>query len=88
MCLIARCFGQVSFVIRDEVEKCHRSGINSLQYDPHQQRLFSAGRDSIIRIWNTKNLKEPYVQSMEHHTDWVNDVVLCCGGKNRNFIST
>ncbi|XP_059483067.1 WD repeat-containing protein 48 [Neocloeon triangulifer] len=73
---------QVSFVIRDEVEKCHRSGINSLQYDPQQQRLFSAGRDSIIRIWNTKNSKDPYVQSMEHHTDWVNDVVLCCGGKN------
>jgi hypothetical protein len=19
---------------------------------------------------------------MEHHTDWVNDIVLCCGGKN------
>jgi hypothetical protein len=22
------------------------------------------------------------VQSMEHHTDWVNDIQLCCGGKN------
>ncbi|CAB3360713.1 Hypothetical predicted protein [Cloeon dipterum] len=73
---------QVSFVIRDEVEKCHRSGVNSLQLDPHQQRLFSAGRDSIIRIWDTKKLQDPYVQSMEHHTDWVNDIVLCCGGKN------
>lgn len=20
---------------------------------------------------------------MEHHTDWVNDIVSCCGGKNR-----
>ncbi|XP_024938013.1 WD repeat-containing protein 48 isoform X2 [Cephus cinctus] len=27
-------------------------------------------------------MKEPYIQSMEHHTDWVNDIVLCCGGKN------
>ncbi|GFT44629.1 WD repeat-containing protein 48 homolog, partial [Trichonephila clavipes] len=26
--------------------------------------------------------QEPYIQSMEHHTDWVNDIVLCCGGKN------
>ncbi|KAK8721181.1 hypothetical protein OTU49_012890 [Cherax quadricarinatus] len=73
---------QISFVIRDEVEKFHRSSVNSLQYDPYLQRLYSAGRDSIIRIWNCKNQKEPYIQSMEHHTDWVNDIVLCCGGKN------
>lgn len=73
---------QVSFVIRDEVEKQHRAGVNSLQYDPQLHRLYSAGRDSIIRTWNCKNSKEPYIQSMEHHTDWVNDIVLCCGGKN------
>lgn len=73
---------QISFVIRDEVEKQHRSSVNSLQYDPHLQRLYSAGRDSIIRIWNCKNQRDPYIQSMEHHTDWVNDIVLCCGGKN------
>jgi WD repeat-containing protein 48 len=74
---------QVSFVIRDEVERRHRAGVNSLQYDAHLNRLYSAGRDSIIRIWNCKNIKEPYTLSMEHHTDWVNDIVLCCGGKNR-----
>lgn len=73
---------QVSFVIRDEVEKYHRSGVNSLQHDPYLGRLYSAGRDSIIRIWNVRNMKDPYIQSMEHHTDWVNDIVLCCGGKN------
>ena len=40
--------------------------------------------DSILmfRIWNVQNPKDPYLQSMEHHTDWVNDIVLCCGGKN------
>ncbi|GAB6018851.1 WD repeat-containing protein 48 [Chamberlinius hualienensis] len=73
---------QVSFVIRDEVERSHRSGVNSLQFDASVNRLYTAGRDSIIRIWNTKNIKDPYIQSMEHHTDWVNDIVLCCGGKN------
>ncbi|XP_063987796.1 WD repeat-containing protein 48 [Diachasmimorpha longicaudata] len=73
---------QVSMVIRDEVERRHRAGVNSLQYDPVLHRLYSAGRDSIIRIWNCKNMKEPFNQSMEHHTDWVNDIVLCCGGKN------
>jgi len=75
-------------VIRDEVEKQHRAGVNSLQYDPALHRLYSAGRDSIIRIWNCKNMKEPYIQSMEHHTDWVNDIVLCCGGKNRMYTTS
>uniref|UniRef100_A0A915AQJ8 WD repeat-containing protein 48 homolog n=1 Tax=Parascaris univalens TaxID=6257 RepID=A0A915AQJ8_PARUN len=105
---------QVSFVIRDEKEPMHRSGVNCLQYDPQSGRLYSAGSDTIIRIWKTqpsnnlyspltinnqrslcngngyetsnewkwKVLGEHYVQSMEHHTDWVNDMVLCCGGKN------
>ena len=36
----------------------------------------------MFRIWNVQNPKDPYLQSMEHHTDWVNDIVLCCGGKN------
>lgn len=72
---------QVSFVIRDEVERCHRSGVNALQYDHQLNRLYSAGRDSIVRIWNCKSSKDHYWQSMEHHTDWVNDIVLCCGGK-------
>nr|XP_002127032.1 WD repeat-containing protein 48 [Ciona intestinalis] len=76
---------QVSFVIRDAVEKYNRSGVNALQVDPSINRLYTAGRDSIIRIWN---INEPerketdhYVGSMEHHTDWVNDIVLCCNGR-------
>ncbi|XP_078510279.1 uncharacterized protein LOC144769955 [Lissotriton helveticus] len=45
-------------------------------------RLFTAGRDSIIRIWSVNQHKQdPYIVSMEHHTDWVNDIVLCCNGK-------
>ena len=45
-------FLQVSYVIRDEVEKCNRNGVNALQLDPALNRLFTAGRDSIIRIWS------------------------------------
>ncbi|KAF6028204.1 hypothetical protein EB796_013473 [Bugula neritina] len=71
---------QVSYVIRNEVEHQHRSGVNSLQYDETSKRLYSSGRDSIIRIWDTCNTTAPYLQSMEHHTDWVNDIVLCCKG--------
>lgn len=29
--------------------------------------------------------RDLHLQSMEHHTDWVNDIVLCCGGRNRAF---
>uniref|UniRef100_A0A2K6C816 WD repeat-containing protein 48 n=2 Tax=Cercopithecidae TaxID=9527 RepID=A0A2K6C816_MACNE len=71
-----------SYVIRDEVEKYNRNGVNALQLDPALNRLFTAGRDSIIRIWSVNQHKQdPYIASMEHHTDWVNDIVLCCNGK-------
>ena len=43
----------VSFTIRDEQEPLHRSGVNALQLDKKTGRLYSAGRDSIIRCWNT-----------------------------------
>lgn len=103
----------ISYVIREKEERLHRSGVNSLQYDPVLDRLYSAGRDSIIRIWDfndgpnesssrsRKNYAngydysrqnhnishDPYVQSMEHHTDWVNDISLCCNGKNLISVS-
>uniref|UniRef100_A0A452DZ82 WD repeat-containing protein 48 n=1 Tax=Capra hircus TaxID=9925 RepID=A0A452DZ82_CAPHI len=77
-----RFFIIVSYVIRDEVEKYNRNGVNALQLDPALNRLFTAGRDSIIRIWSVNQHKQdPYIASMEHHTDWVNDIVLCCNGK-------
>ncbi|XP_029499159.2 WD repeat-containing protein 48-like isoform X3 [Oncorhynchus nerka] len=73
---------QVSYVIRDEAEKHNRNGVNALQLDPALNRLFTAGRDSIIRIWSVNQHKQDsYIASMEHHTDWVNDIVLCCNGK-------
>lgn len=45
------------------------------------------GRDAIIRVWNSNqsNTQDCYIQSMEHHNDWVNDIVLCCGGRNCKF---
>ncbi|XP_050067063.1 WD repeat-containing protein 48 homolog [Anopheles maculipalpis] len=75
---------QVAFVIRDAEEKRHRNGVNALQLDTINGRLYSAGRDAIIRLWNSTQTtsSEPYIQSMEHHNDWVNDIVLCCGGRN------
>lgn len=42
----------ISYVIRDEEEKLNRSGVNALQIDAIDNRLYTAGRDSIIRCWN------------------------------------
>lgn len=65
-------------VICEAEEKRHRSGVNALQLDPTLDRLYSAGRDSIIRVYE----HERFFHGMEHHTDWVNDIVLCCGGRH------
>lgn len=37
---------QVSFVIRDAEEKRHRNGVNALQLDQNNGRLYSAGNGS------------------------------------------
>nr|CAH8863143.1 unnamed protein product [Trichobilharzia regenti] len=79
---VCRKKGRLSYFIRSEVEAKNRSGVNALQYDQCTERLFTAGRDSLIRVWNTKKPADPLVHAMEHHADWVTDIVLCCGGKN------
>lgn len=63
------------------MEPRNRLGINGLQFDAKQNRLFTAGRDSIIRCWDTNEESQPYLHSFEHHTDWVNSIVMCRNGK-------
>lgn len=41
-------------VMRAKEERHNRFGVNSLDYDPYQRRLYTAGRDSVIRVWDTK----------------------------------
>lgn len=59
---------QVSYVIRDEVEKYNRNGVNALQLDPALNRLFTAGRDSIIRIWSVYQHKVKTQSELKHYT--------------------
>lgn len=75
----------MSVIIRDPNEKLNRSGINCIRYESsnashHLDRIFTAGRDSIIRsytnlIVDSKNIAHQL--SFASHTDWVNDIVLC-----------
>ena len=44
----------LSMVLRAKEERRNRFGVNSLDYDPYQKRLYTAGRDSVIRVWDTK----------------------------------
>ncbi|KAK5985520.1 WD repeat-containing protein 48 [Trichostrongylus colubriformis] len=87
---------KISFIIRDENEHRHRAAVSALQYDASTGRLFSAGNDTIIRLWkvpsagtkeawpshrNGATSQATFVQAMEHHTDWINDLILCCNGR-------
>jgi hypothetical protein len=117
-------FVKLSIIIRDPVEKLNRSGINCIKYEQNSDRqqiqgdrLFTAGRDSIIRVYthfdfpqqqqqqqqqfhhnshlqqnsfnssssnslndvNAQNYSSDqfYQMSLSHHTDWINDIVVC-----------
>lgn len=45
---------KVSFVIRDAEEKRHRNGVNALQLDPSNGKLYSAGElnYNILHVYN------------------------------------
>lgn len=88
---------KISFIIREESEPRHRSAVSALQFDPITNKLYSGGSDTIIRVWNVPQHKDAFsarggvsspnrssvqfLTSLEHHTDWVNDMYLCGGGK-------
>lgn len=45
----------ISFAIRDVEEWVNRAGVNTLCLDQTNQVLCTAGRDSIIRLWNVED---------------------------------
>lgn len=74
---------QVSYVIRDEVEKYNRNGVNALQLDPALNRLFTAGRDSIIRIWSVNQHKVPICHSLIQQLCSSDTVIMLEANKRR-----
>lgn len=69
---------QVSYVIRDEVEKYNRNGVNALQLDPALNRLFTAGRDSIIRIWSVYQHKVMFIRPFVYIKSLSGSCVVVC----------
>ena len=39
-------------------------------------------RDNLYAVFV---VEQTYVKSLEHHTDWVNDIVLCMDGRYREY---
>lgn len=77
---------QVSYVIRDEVEKYNRNGVNALQLDPALNRLFTAGRDSIIRIWSVYQHKVNLLYVSSSRITTSNLLQCCFGGESALFL--
>ena len=62
--------------IHNRSRETHCFSINSLVIDEKYDKLYTAGRDSTVRCWDVKgDIKHLY--SYEHHSNWVNDVLIC-----------
>lgn len=48
----------VSYVIREKQELQNRSGVNRVRISSKANRLYSAGRDSIIRCWDLSKIEK------------------------------
>ena len=55
-------------------ESLHRSGVNSLAISAGG--LYSAGRDGVVRYWDTAAEQPQQISALDGHTDWVNAVIL------------
>ena len=73
---------RVSYQISDklvngsETNNAHCFSVNALVIDEPKNILYTAGRDSTVRCWNVQE-KIEHLYSFEHHSNWVNDLVLC-----------
>jgi WD40 repeat protein len=57
----------------------HSNPINSTVYSPNGNNLASAGRDQVIKLWNTST--GGLINILNGHSDWVNSLVYSPDGK-------
>eukprot|EP00041_Stephanoeca_diplocostata_P023635 m.586179 g.586179 ORF g.586179 m.586179 type:complete len:740 (+) comp22340_c0_seq4:151-2370(+) len=72
---------RVTYQVRDSgPDGDFRGGINALQLDETRKRLFSGGRDAVVREWDvsgTRSVEPTAATTFEGHTDWVNGLAHC-----------
>ncbi|MFH4977842.1 hypothetical protein AB6A40_004551 [Gnathostoma spinigerum] len=71
-------------IIRIWKTPMNQSVVTNSRYIDHSRAYYAGNGHNLHGSFaeSSKVINEYYVQSMEHHTDWVNDIVLCCGGRN------
>jgi EARP and GARP complex-interacting protein 1 len=53
------------------IEHAHEVGVRNLDYNQNKPRhIVSCGDDSMVRIWDSRNVKKPLME-MSDHTHWV-----------------
>ena len=46
----------VTYTLREKREPLNRSGVNQIRVDSDNKKIYTAGRDSIIRCWDLSEL--------------------------------
>lgn len=67
----------VTYLLR-QPEQRPRSGVNALAFSPTADRLYAAGRDGVVRAWDTAAAAPS--SAFHEHADWVNDVLVVHNG--------
>ncbi|MGM3307924.1 protein kinase domain-containing protein [Anabaena sp. WFMT] len=57
----------------------HSNSINSIVYSPDGNTLASAGRDQVIKLWNTST--GGLIKILTGHSDWINSLAYSPDGK-------
>ncbi|EFA78170.1 WD40 repeat-containing protein [Heterostelium album PN500] len=69
---------KVSYSVGDVRGDKHCFGINSLVFDNESSQLYSAGRDSTVKLWSVDHQTNSvqHKHCFEGHNDWVNDIFI------------
>ena len=59
-------------IFREKLPNMHQKGVNRIK--SHNESLYTAGRDGIIRQWNMRSLS--LENCYTNHVHWVNDIEL------------
>ncbi len=68
-----------TFRIRKRIEKAHDNSVFSIQYSSDGQKIFSGGRDAILKVWDLEKFE--CINSQPAHWYTINDLTLSPNGR-------